>query len=123
VAQVLVSLQRLDRRAGRRRLAVSDNLGFDDELPAFSDADFDADPAATDPPLEPDPAAAPPRSLERAYITVTDAAGRVLFRRPATQREVEDALRSADEATREGEAAMERIAYDRMFQEIVGETE
>jgi hypothetical protein len=58
-----------------------------------------------------------------AYITVTDAAGRVLFRRPATPQEVIDALRSADEAEREGEAAMERIAYDRMFAEIVGEIE
>ena len=54
---------------------------------------------------------------------MTDAAGRVLFRRPATAQEVEDALQSADEATREGEAVMERIAYDRMFQELIGETE
>jgi hypothetical protein len=58
-----------------------------------------------------------------AYITVTDAAGRVLFRRPATQQEVTDALRSADEAASEGEAAMDRITYDRMFQELVGEVE
>jgi hypothetical protein len=54
---------------------------------------------------------------------VTDAAGRVLFRRPATPQEVTDALASADEAEREGEAVMERIAYDRMFQEILGEIE
>jgi hypothetical protein len=54
---------------------------------------------------------------------VTDAAGRVLFRRPATQQEVTDALRSADEAASEGEAAMDRITYDRMFQELVGEVE
>jgi hypothetical protein len=53
---------------------------------------------------------------------VTDAAGRVLFRRPATPQEVTDAL-AADEAEREGEAVMERIAYDRMFQEILGEIE
>jgi hypothetical protein len=63
------------------------------------------------------------RSGGIAYITVTDAAGRVLFRRPATPQEVTDALRSADEAEREGEAAMERIAYDRMFQELLGDTE
>ncbi len=63
----------------------------------------------------------PARPAGLAYITVTDAAGRVLFRRPATAREVEDAMRSADEAGREGEAAMERIAYDRMFQEILGD--
>jgi hypothetical protein len=54
---------------------------------------------------------------------VTDAAGRVLFRRPATRAEVDDAMRSADEATREGEAAMERIAYDRMFRELLGDAE
>jgi hypothetical protein len=53
-----------------------------------------------------------------AYITVTDAAGRVLFRRAATPREVEDALRSADTADSEGEAAMDRIAYDRLLSEI-----
>jgi SOS response regulatory protein OraA/RecX len=52
-----------------------------------------------------------------------DAAGRVLFRRPATQQEVTDALRSADEADREGEAVMERISYDRMFQELIGDSE
>ncbi len=63
------------------------------------------------------------RSGGIAYITVTDAAGRVLFRRPATPQEVTDALRSADEAEREGEAAMERIAYDRMFHEFFGEPE
>ena len=55
-----------------------------------------------------------------AYITVTDAAGRVLFRRAATPHEVEDALRSADTAQAEGEAAMERIAYDRLYNELSG---
>jgi hypothetical protein len=49
---------------------------------------------------------------------VTDAAGRVLFRRAATPNEVQDALRSADTAASEGEAAMNRIAYDRMFSEL-----
>jgi hypothetical protein len=53
-----------------------------------------------------------------AYITVTDAAGRVLFRRAATPHEVADALRSADTAQGEGEAAMDRIAYDRLFTEL-----
>jgi hypothetical protein len=64
-----------------------------------------------------------PTSGGIAYITVTDAAGRVLFRRAATPQEVDDALRSADDATREGEAAMERIAYDRMFHELMGDVE
>jgi hypothetical protein len=55
-----------------------------------------------------------------AYITVTDAAGRVLFRRAATPLEVVDALRSADAAVVEGEAAMDRISYDRLFTELNG---
>ena len=93
MAQILVPLQRLDRRTRRRRVVIDD---------------FDAPVGQT---------------AGVAYITVTDAAGRVLFRRPATSHEVEDALQSADEATREGEAVMERIAYDRMFQELIGETE
>jgi hypothetical protein len=42
----------------------------------------------------------------------------VLFRRAATATEVEDALRSADAATSEGEAAMDRIAHDRLLAEI-----
>jgi hypothetical protein len=49
---------------------------------------------------------------------VTDAAGRVLFRRAATPHEVADALRSADSAQAEGEAAMDRISYDRLFNEL-----
>jgi hypothetical protein len=53
-----------------------------------------------------------------AYITVTDAAGRVLFRRAATPHEVADALRSADTAQGEGEAAMDRISYDRLYSEL-----
>jgi hypothetical protein len=57
-----------------------------------------------------------------AYITVTDAAGRVLFRRAATALEVNDALRSAGMAQAEGEAAMDRIAYDRLFSEINSKT-
>jgi hypothetical protein len=42
----------------------------------------------------------------------------VLFRRPATPQEVDDALRSADGATSEGEAAMDQIAYDRLLGEL-----
>lgn len=53
-----------------------------------------------------------------AFITVTDAAGRVLFRRAATPHEVSDALRSADAAQAEGEAAMDRIAYDRLHSDL-----
>jgi len=56
-----------------------------------------------------------------AYITVTDAAGRVLFRRAATPHEVADALRSADAAQLEGEAVMDRIAYDRRLSEPIFE--
>jgi hypothetical protein len=74
---------------------------------------------------DPQPAAAEPArdGLEPggiAYITVTDAAGRVLFRRAATAGEVEDALRSADVADSEGEAAMDRIAEERLAHEITG---
>jgi predicted thioredoxin/glutaredoxin len=48
-----------------------------------------------------------------AFITVTDAAGRVLFRRPATDAEVAEALRAATVAEDEGQAAMERIRAER----------
>jgi hypothetical protein len=44
----------------------------------------------------------------------------VLFRRAATALEVVDALRSADNALVEGEAAMDRISYDRLFTELNG---
>ena len=54
-----------------------------------------------------------------AYITVSDASGRVLFRRPATGDEVDEALRSADEAEREGQAAMDRIASERFLSEAL----
>lgn len=49
---------------------------------------------------------------------MTDAAGRALFCRAATPLEVTDALRSADTAQAEGEAAMDQIAYDRLFSEL-----
>jgi hypothetical protein len=46
----------------------------------------------------------------------------VLFRRAATPLEVSDALRSADMAQTEGEAAMDQIAYDRLFSELNAKT-
>jgi hypothetical protein len=48
-----------------------------------------------------------------AFITVSDACGRVLFRRPATDEEIRSALRAAEEAETEGRAALERIARER----------
>jgi hypothetical protein len=51
------------------------------------------------------------------FITVSDAAGRVLFRRPATDEEVTSAVRAAETAEREGQAAMERIAQERRAHE------
>jgi hypothetical protein len=47
------------------------------------------------------------------YVTVTDAAGRVLFRRPATQAEIEEAMQVADAADSEAEAGLKRIAAER----------
>jgi len=105
------------------------------EEPAFTDLDFGAEPIESaiahtpvpsppssfgDQPLEVPPVVAPPGPATGgiAYITVTDAAGRVLFRRAATPLEVVDALRSADVAKTEGEAAMDRISYDRLFTEL-----
>jgi hypothetical protein len=51
------------------------------------------------------------------FITVSDAAGRVLFRRPATDAEVMSAIRAAEAAEIEGRAAMERIAQERAAME------
>ena len=45
-----------------------------------------------------------------AFVTVTDAAGRVLFRRPATQAEIDEAIAVADAADAEAVAALKRIA-------------
>ncbi len=89
--------------------AVAHNLpptGLDDR----------GDGAEVPPPVAEEPA--PATSGGIAYITVTDAAGRVLFRRAATPNEVTDALRSADAAQAEAEAAMDRISYDRLFREL-----
>ncbi|HTW86110.1 MAG TPA: hypothetical protein VMD91_18710 [Candidatus Sulfotelmatobacter sp.] len=48
-----------------------------------------------------------------AWVTVTDAAGRVLYRRPATAAEIADALRAADEAERSARATLVDIAVER----------
>ena len=48
-----------------------------------------------------------------AYITVSDAAGRILYRRPATDDEIRSALGAAQVAEREAQAAMDRIAHER----------
>lgn len=48
-----------------------------------------------------------------AYVTVTDAAGRVLFRRPATAHELAEALRAAERAERGAREAMAEIATER----------
>jgi len=52
-----------------------------------------------------------------AFITVTDAAGRVLFRRTATQSEIDEAAKAADVAEIEAQEAMERIAASRQHVE------
>jgi hypothetical protein len=52
-----------------------------------------------------------------AFITVTDAAGRVLFRRAATDAEVREAVRAAEVAEVEGEEAMRQIADERLLME------
>lgn len=48
-----------------------------------------------------------------AYVTVTDASGRVLFRRRATAEEIAEALGAADEAERGAREALTRIAHER----------
>jgi hypothetical protein len=48
-----------------------------------------------------------------AYVTVTDASGRVLFRRRATPAEIAEALSAADEAERGARAALTQIALER----------
>jgi hypothetical protein len=52
-----------------------------------------------------------------AFITVTDAAGRVLFRRAATQLEIDEAAKAADVAEIEAQEAMERMAASREYVE------
>ncbi len=53
----------------------------------------------------------------RAFITVADAAGRVLLRRPATEAEVIAAVQAAETAEIEARAALERIARERLAAE------
>ena len=48
-----------------------------------------------------------------AFITVSDAAGRTLYRRPATEEEVRNAVLAAETAEIEAAAAMEQIARER----------
>jgi hypothetical protein len=48
-----------------------------------------------------------------AYVTVTDASGRVLFRRRASAEEIADALRAAEEAERAARETLARIAVER----------
>jgi hypothetical protein len=48
-----------------------------------------------------------------AYVTVTDASGRVLFRRPATQPEIDEALHAAAEAERNAHDVLVQIAEER----------
>ncbi len=57
------------------------------------------------------------RKRMSAFITVTDAAGRVLFRRAASDAEVRDAVRAAEVAEAESEEAMRRIADERALPE------
>jgi hypothetical protein len=57
-----------------------------------------------------------------AFVTVSDAAGRVLLRRPATAQEVRTAVRAAQAAEAAAAAAMERIAAERRMSERNNET-
>ena len=53
------------------------------------------------------------KTCMNAYITVSDASGRLLCRRLATDAEIMSALRAAEVAESEAQSAMERIAADR----------
>jgi hypothetical protein len=57
----------------------------------------------------------------KAFITVSDAAGRVLFRRPATEAELSSAIHAAQTAEIEATAAMERIADEREAERVEAE--
>jgi hypothetical protein len=58
-----------------------------------------------------------------AFITVSDAAGRTLFHRPATEEEVRTAVLAAKAAEIEARGAMERIARERAaFERAQAET-
>lgn len=58
-----------------------------------------------------------------AFITVADAAGRVLFRRPATDAEVLSAIHAAEVAEAESQAVMERLAEERSEPDFGFETD
>jgi hypothetical protein len=139
MAQVLVPLQRFDRGPPRIEFPAFslDDVSFDEplaaELPPPPPVSFpDAAPAEPGPPradrnggeeqAAPNPVAEAATTAGIAYITVSDSSGRVLFRRPATGEEVEEALRAADEAEREGQEAMERIAAERFYKEALEDT-
>ena len=68
------------------------------EEPAFTDLDFGAEPIESA--IAHTPVPSPPSSFGDQPL------------------EVVDALRSADVAKTEGEAAMDRISYDRLFTEL-----
>jgi hypothetical protein len=57
-----------------------------------------------------------------AFITVSDAAGRVLFRRRATEAEIADAKQAAEEADEGAEAMMTEIAAERYAALAAGTT-
>jgi hypothetical protein len=48
-----------------------------------------------------------------AWVTVTDASGRVLYRRRATAAEIAEALRAADDAEQSARATLVEIAVER----------
>ncbi len=90
MAYVLIPLQRVDRRTHRN----------------VTEADTAGEPEESSRPAE-------------AFVTVSDAAGRVLFRRPATAAEVEEALAAAALAEREGAQALGRIMAGRLLNEAL----
>jgi hypothetical protein len=55
-----------------------------------------------------------------AYVTVTDASGRVLFRRRATAEEIAEALRAADDAERGARSSLAQIAEERGLMPALG---
>lgn len=57
-----------------------------------------------------------------AFITVSDAAGRILFRRRATDVEMEEARRAAEDADAGAEASMHEIAQQRYAALAAGTT-
>ncbi|HTJ25944.1 MAG TPA: hypothetical protein VMA36_07255 [Candidatus Limnocylindria bacterium] len=55
-----------------------------------------------------------------AYVTVTDASGRVLFRRRATPEEIAQALTAAHDAEQGARETLTRIAQERGLLEPSG---